>query len=161
MPTVTSVIGNLDPLGFLVNLTKDYVSENISVTWGGVAFTGFKDNFFNAILDEDSVNIRKGIDGNVAYTGKSPSTLTITLSLEATSETNAFLWTIVRIQQEETGEPFKGSLIVKDTSTGQMLTGVNAVLQTPSNLSYGKAHTDIERTWVFKAEKAKIGDKIF
>lgn len=161
MTTLTSTLGSVDPLGFLANLTRDYVSQNISVTWGGIPFTGFKDNFFNAILDEDNVNLKKGIDGNVAYIGKSPSTLTISISLEAMSDTNKFLWNIVKLQQEQVGEVFKGSLIIKDISTGQMLTGVNTILQTPSNLSYGKTHTDIDRTWLFRAEKAKISDNIY
>lgn len=161
MANLTSIISRVASLiPFESKLTSDYVAENIKITWDGIPFEAYKDVFINVSFDTNGITTRQGIDGNVAYTGLPSPLLTISLSLEAKSPTNPFLWQVAN-DQHNTQTPYIGSLIIKDVSSGQMLTGISTVLQTPSSLSFGKQHTDVERTWVFKAAKAKIGSDIY
>lgn len=161
MANLTSVISRVASLiPFESKLTSDYVAENIRITWDGIPFQAYKDIFINVKFDTDGIITKKGIDGNVCYTGMPSPLLTISISLEAKSPTNPFLWKVAD-DQHNTQTPYIGSLVIKDVSTGQMLTGISTVLQTPSILSFGKQHTDVERTWVFKAARAKIGNDIY
>lgn len=141
-------------------ITRDYASQNISVSWDGVPFSAFKDDIVKVSFDTSSITVEKGMDGNVCYTSLPSPTLTVMFTLEPLSNTNGLLWSVVK-NQLKTGEPKVGSLVIRDSLNGDIITGLNASIQIPSDILLGKTHKESERVWVFKATEAKIPSTIF
>lgn len=140
-------------------LLRDYSSQNIKITWDGVPFVAYKDTFALIEFDTESVKIKKGVDGNVCFTSMQAPTATITITTEANSPTNPLLWAVAK-EQLSTGDPKIGSLKISDDVYGELLTGLNTVLQIPPDILLGKTHDMSERQWVFKASDVNLPDTI-
>ena len=140
-------------------LLRDYSAQNIQITWDGIPFVAYKDTFATIQFDTASISTKKGMDGNVCFTAMQPPTATITITTEAYSPTNRLLWAVAK-EQIRTSEPKVGSLKIVDEVHGDILTGLNTVLNTPSDITYGKTHDMSERKWVFTASDVNIPDTI-
>lgn len=139
----------------LTPLLKDYDARNIRITWNGIPIQAYKDVFLEVVFDTDMFSIKKGMDGNVCYTALTPSMVTLKFNTHIYSPSNAFLWDVVKSQMES-GAPQIASLTITDDIDGEILTGINAVLTTPSNFTMGKTHEESSNTWIFKATEPKL-----
>jgi len=130
---------------------RHYDPKKILVLINGQRITGFADGTFVEIEFPESFTTQKGAQGAHTRTRVADSSATLTLSLQQTSPSNAFL-SALTLADELTNAPF--GVLVKDLGGGDLVVGVGYVTQRPSQ-GYGEAAGN--REWAITLHNATGG----
>lgn len=136
--------------------TKQYDSNQVTVSYGGHTVQGYADGtFVNVERNNDGYGQVSGADGEVTINTNNDKTGTVTITLMQTSESNAILAAFYEAQElaSAAGAPLVlQPLLVRNELTGLDLhTAAEAFITKPSAVGYGKEST--EREWVIGCPK--------
>jgi hypothetical protein len=130
---------------------RHYDPKKILVLINGQRITGFADGTFVDIAFPPSFTTQKGAQGAHTRTRVADSSATVTLSLQQTSPSNAFL-SALALADELTNAPFV--MLVKDLGGGDLVAGLGYAAQRPG-LSF--AETAGSRGWEITLHNAGGG----
>ncbi len=139
----------------MAKLLNDYVSQDVELVWNGVPLDAPADTFVTVSFVEDQTLSSQSPDGSVARS-LMPSTMgTIEVTLQQESPTHKALSAILN-RQKATRVIQSGTFSIVNPNGFALYIGIDAHIQNPPELTYGKTHEDGVRTWVFHAAELKL-----
>lgn len=124
---------------------KTYDPKKVIVTFGGNIISGYADGtFINVSSPSDTFTKKVGADGEIARGRSNDDTAEVTLTLMATSASNAYLDSIRRIDKA-TGAGVR-ALSIQDLSGTTIFFYPEAWIRKMPDTEYGKEVSD--RVWV-------------
>lgn len=128
----------------------DFVPENVAISWGGVAITGFApDTFITTRRNSANTTSAVGADGSVGITKNADKTGEIEISLMQTSDSHIWLAGVQALQ--DYGDLQRANMTVADASGGYFLRATNVHIMEPPEISLGADQNT--KTWKFYAEQ--------
>jgi len=117
--------------------------------------SGYEDGeFISVVMDEDDMIMRKGSDNTTSVAASNNSAATVTLTLQETSDSNNFLYTLRNLNLITLGLGFF-SFNMKCTTTGELFTAGEMWIMKPPDSP--KAREVSPRAWPFQTGNMAMG----
>lgn len=131
----------------------NYRAEEVTVAFAGIPITGFAaGSFVNAVRNNDSWNLTVGSGGEGARSSSGDRSGRITITLLATSASNAALSAQAALD-EASGDGI-GPVLVKDLSGADVITAETAWIVKPADQE--KSNEISNREWILETDKLEI-----
>lgn len=133
-------------------MLNSYSPKDVSVSFNGIAITGFApDSFIRIRRNSDSLNETVGSQGELSLTKIADKTGEIELELLQTSESNITLSALL-FGTEFGGELIPvGEIVIQDPSGSNFTVAHNAYIKNPPEIELGAEQNS--RTWTFGCEE--------
>ena len=130
---------------------RSYDAKRVVVAFAGIPLRGFADGtFINAEYNEDLYALKVGADGEATRSRNNNNSGRVTLTLLATSPSNAALSSLFNLDLFTPGAVGTGPLLIKDRSGSTIVSAETAWIVKPPAMEFAREAS--EREWILETD---------